>query len=954
MDKFIIKCVLSGQRLAVTIPKMVSKTVGYVDILVQASSEWEGCSIVCYLTKMNSVNINKQVSLNNINGKWYYDANRNFSLSEGEWEIWFSGTIYNAQYETEYRITSETQTFWVGNTGYGGGELTPEEIGLCEQALALARTANAKADEILEKLENGEYTGPQGPVGPEGPQGIQGPAGPAGPQGVQGIQGIQGEPGADAPTDYVLVQDEQPTSPTNKIWVDSDASPITLPTPEDYVNAVFIAQYGVTTYDEITSHIQDDNLVVLKVDPLTGGSFYAVLSDTRMGLHQGQPWNQYVFLAPHEYNTESVYYHEWGCDTDDVWTTHFYEYRVLNEDIVKPFYYGDYYSVGEYVAKANKVYKFVTAHTAGTAWNSSEVVETVLGNEVNNLNSQVGNPLIEIETVPASDILDFSQNEFSISDNKLVFGSRTWYYHWYIECADVDYVIAGFRVHSSLESYPHVVYTDDSLNVIYALDAYSAGTYTDVKTKVPAGATRCYIQSQDSRAVNGNSANKTSIGTLKTISEVVTANTEDIATLKDAVLIENGTSSLQWKWNVWGRRVFLSGGNIPTFTSGNDNALSVTFSGNVFVSERWSPTSTSLRNFQNLAGTYTVQNNNYLVLDITDSTILSVNPTTFFNTSHDIALIFLNHYGVPKLGWEMYYLYDKNKAHTDELVSQCTTYTDELVAEVSNEYAYDGAKIEIKPKLRYKKIATISPGYCQGGACYDNYLFQFRSQDEGQTAHHGCSVVDLSTGETVQFIPLGEDSLKHNNNVSFGQVKYADSDMFPLLYASQENASARCCLVYRITGTVGEFSLTLIQTITFPTASEWSVTYPNSCVGDDGYLYLIGSGASNTYEILKYQLPASTSENVTLNYADKLSTVTFTCQLNQQGFMILGGKLYFACGGSSNNGLYVINIQTGEVSTRVNFNSMGLNYEPEAIYIYNSSLCITFVTGGGSVYRFSF
>lgn len=407
MDKFIIKCVLSGQRLAVTIPKMVSKTVGYVDILVQASSEWEGCSIVCYLTKMNSVNINKQVSLNNINGKWYYDANRNFSLSEGEWEIWFSGTIYNAQYETEYRITSETQTFWVGNTGYGGGELTPEEIGLCEQALALARTANAKADEILEKLENGEYTGPQGPVGPEGPQGIQGPVGPAGPQGIQGIQGIQGEKGEDAPTDYVLVQDEQPTSETNKIWVDSDAEPITLPTPEDYVNAVFIAQYGVTTYDEITSHIQDGNLVVLKVDPITGSSFYALLSDTSVGVHQGQPWNQYIFRTPHRYNTESVYYHEWGCDSDDVWTTTSYEYRVLNEDIVKPFYYGTDYAVGEYVARYNKVYKFKSAHVGGTYWNLDEVDEIVLADEVSEINKIID----EI-----SDIV-YPQNIYDMSKN---------------------------------------------------------------------------------------------------------------------------------------------------------------------------------------------------------------------------------------------------------------------------------------------------------------------------------------------------------------------------------------------------------------------------------------------------------------------------------------------------------------------------------------------------------
>lgn len=277
MDKFVIKCVLSGQRLAVTIPKMISKTVGYMDILVQASEEWDGCSVICYLTKLNDVNINKQVSLANINGKWYYDANRNFALSEGEWEIWFSGTIYNAQYDTEYRITSETQNFWVGNTGYVGEQMSPEELALCEQAIALARTANAKADEILEMLENGEYTGPQGPVGPQGPQGVQGPIGPQGPQGVQGVQGEPGEDGADAPTDYILVQDEQPDSPTNRVWIDPDAGPIVLPTPDDF-NGQGKAPVVIETVEGSIANFTDgangmliDSLTV-NIEPIQAGS----------------------------------------------------------------------------------------------------------------------------------------------------------------------------------------------------------------------------------------------------------------------------------------------------------------------------------------------------------------------------------------------------------------------------------------------------------------------------------------------------------------------------------------------------------------------------------------------------------------------------------------------------------------------------------------------------------
>lgn len=42
-------------------------------------------------------------------------------------------------------------------------------------------------EEIQEKIENGDFTGPQGPIGPPGPQGEQGP------------QGDKGDPGLDAP-----------------------------------------------------------------------------------------------------------------------------------------------------------------------------------------------------------------------------------------------------------------------------------------------------------------------------------------------------------------------------------------------------------------------------------------------------------------------------------------------------------------------------------------------------------------------------------------------------------------------------------------------------------------------------------------------------------------------------------------------------------------------------------
>ena len=68
-------------------------------------------------------------------------------------------------------------------------------------AKLIAETQEVKT-EIEQKLENGEFIGPQGPKGDQGEkgeQGIQGIQGIRGPQGLQGEQGIQGEVGPVGP-----------------------------------------------------------------------------------------------------------------------------------------------------------------------------------------------------------------------------------------------------------------------------------------------------------------------------------------------------------------------------------------------------------------------------------------------------------------------------------------------------------------------------------------------------------------------------------------------------------------------------------------------------------------------------------------------------------------------------------------------------------------------------------
>lgn len=95
-------------------------------------------------------------------------------------------------------------------------------------------------------------TGPQGPkgdtgaTGPQGPKGDTGAQGPTGPQGPKGDTGEQGPAGQNAPDDYILVQSTQPSSNTNKIWIDTDNETVQIPEMEDLVrpnlldNAFFV------------------------------------------------------------------------------------------------------------------------------------------------------------------------------------------------------------------------------------------------------------------------------------------------------------------------------------------------------------------------------------------------------------------------------------------------------------------------------------------------------------------------------------------------------------------------------------------------------------------------------------------------------------------------------------------------------------------------------------------
>lgn len=98
------------------------------------------------------------------------------------------------------------------------------------------------------------YDGPQGIQGPKGDKGDTGERGPQGVQGPQGARGLTGERGPQGipGSEYtVLIQNEQPTQQTNKLWIEpNEESTEAIPTMDDLNQAMSKAQ-GLIFTDNI-------------------------------------------------------------------------------------------------------------------------------------------------------------------------------------------------------------------------------------------------------------------------------------------------------------------------------------------------------------------------------------------------------------------------------------------------------------------------------------------------------------------------------------------------------------------------------------------------------------------------------------------------------------------------------------------------------------------------------
>lgn len=262
---------------------------------------------------------------------------------------------------------------------------------------------------------------------------------------------------------------------------------------------------------------------------------------------------------------------------------------------------------------------------------------------------------------------------------------------------------------------------------------------------------------------------------------------------------------------------------------------------------------------------------------------------------------------------------------------------------------YQGEKIVLSDyAFTSEKIGKLSAGTSsrQGGALFGNYLFQFHN------TLATIVVYNLAKKENVQVLNLTANSKNHAGSGGFGNEYYDSTDPFPLLYISAMDE--RKVYVYRITGTEGSWSISIVQTISLNTP----VYIPNIAIDRENNMivafgYLLNSWSNeegNASIIFSCPIPKFAEGDVTISEFSHGNTIPFIYA--EQGAFARFGKLYMSYGNTvTKAGAFVIDYVAGVAVSHLDFSALG-TFEPEAFCKYGQDIIMT--DQNGNIYKLTF
>jgi len=199
---------------------------------------------------------------------------------------------------------------------------------------------------------------------------------------------------------------------------------------------------------------------------------------------------------------------------------------------------------------------------------------------------------------------------------------------------------------------------------------------------------------------------------------------------------------------------------------------------------------------------------------------------------------------------------------------------------------------------------------------------------------------------------LTANSSNHAGSGGFGNEYYDESDPFPLLYISAMDE--RKVYVYRITGTKGSWSISIVQTISLDT----SVYIPNIAIDRENNMivafgYLLNSWSNedgNASIIFSCPIPKLAEGDVTISEFSHGNTIPFIYA--EQGAFARFGKLYMSYGNTETKaGAFVIDYVAGVAVSHLDFSAIG-TFEPEAFCQHGDKIIMT--DQNGNIRQLSF
>jgi len=275
-------------------------------------------------------------------------------------------------------------------------------------------------------------------------------------------------------------------------------------------------------------------------------------------------------------------------------------------------------------------------------------------------------------------------------------------------------------------------------------------------------------------------------------------------------------------------------------------------------------------------------------------------------------------------------------------------------------YSYSGSHVGLNRQYGIAQTATRIPD-SRSSAVYNGFMFTVAEKLASISMYDMRRQTDVYTCTLTPHndVNASGETVYNCAQASFGTLKYAEDDVFPLLYVSQRaDNDGRCSvIVLRIVPKQNEtktayvsFSVETVQTIFLPVASGTNGLYEARLTVDPqtGAFYVCSydtGDANRQMRISQFEAVGLTQSTVTLSSPQTsylLSTLDGKAidGASIRGAFIEQGKLYVVGSNTSGGSLYVVDLAGKKVVSSLSLKTADVTVQPQGCVMFGNHIIL--------------